>query len=80
MIIDGNAIARDIYAELTERIRENGYRPHLTVFTCAPNFETQKFLALKRKRAGEVGIAHFLLRYVSMKSSHESPARSMLMR
>lgn len=57
MIIDGNAIARDIYAELTERIRENGYRPHLTVFTCAPNFETQKFLALKRKRAGEVGIA-----------------------
>lgn len=57
MIVDGKAIARNILAEVTQDIRTLGRPPHLTVFTCAPNFETQKFLTLKQKRAAEVGIA-----------------------
>ncbi|MFN3188116.1 MAG: tetrahydrofolate dehydrogenase/cyclohydrolase catalytic domain-containing protein [Candidatus Paceibacteria bacterium] len=31
--------------------------PRLTVFTCTPDFATQKFLALKQRKAREAGIA-----------------------
>ena len=57
MIIDGRAIAAEIFAELRNQVSHLDSTPHLTVFTCAPNFETQKFLALKKKKAEEVGIA-----------------------
>lgn len=56
MIIDGRAIADSIYRELIESVRSRKQRPHLTVFTCAPNFETQKYLNLKRRKAAEAGI------------------------
>jgi methylenetetrahydrofolate dehydrogenase (NADP+) / methenyltetrahydrofolate cyclohydrolase len=56
MIVDGKALADDILAEVKAEISTLKKLPHLTVFTCAPNFETQKFLALKQKRAIEVGI------------------------
>lgn len=57
MIVDGRAIASDIYREINNVISHRGQPLHLTVFTCAPNFETQKYLALKRKKAAEVDIA-----------------------
>ncbi len=57
MIIDGRVIAAEIYAELKNKVSHLDSAPHLTVFTCAPNFETQKFLALKKRKAEEVGIA-----------------------
>lgn len=56
MTIDGKAIANNILADVRSEINKRRITPHLTVFTCAPNFETQKFLALKQKRAREVGI------------------------
>ena len=56
MIIDGKAIAQKILLEVKAEVAKQAKPPHLTVFTCAPNFETQKFLALKQKRAAEVGI------------------------
>lgn len=56
MIIDGKAIAHEILQEVKKGVAKQTKPPHLTVFTCAPNFETQKFLALKQKRAEEVGI------------------------
>jgi methylenetetrahydrofolate dehydrogenase (NADP+)/methenyltetrahydrofolate cyclohydrolase len=56
MIIDGKAIAQDILAGVAREVAVLPRPPRLTVFTCAPNFETQKFLALKQKRALEVGI------------------------
>ncbi len=56
MIVDGKAIAHEILAGVKVEISSLNKPPHLTVFTCAPNFETQKFLALKQKRAAEVGI------------------------
>lgn len=56
MIIDGKAIAQKILAEVKVEVSTMKQSPRLTVFTCAPNFETQKFLALKQKRAAEVGI------------------------
>lgn len=57
MIIDGKAIARDILHEVAETVATLPQSPRLTVFTCAPNFETEKFLALKQKRAQEVGVS-----------------------
>jgi methylenetetrahydrofolate dehydrogenase (NADP+)/methenyltetrahydrofolate cyclohydrolase len=56
MIVDGRAIATLIYKEIENEISHMGVVPHLTVFTCAPNFETQKYLALKIRKAHEVGI------------------------
>lgn len=56
MIVDGRAIAADIYREIKNTITHLGSSPHLTVFTCAPNFETQKYLSLKKRKANEVGI------------------------
>lgn len=56
MIVDGKAIAKDIYKETENRVTHVSQTPHLTVFTCAPNFETQKYLNLKKTKATEVGI------------------------
>jgi len=57
MIVDGRAIAKEIYREVANEITHLDVRPHLTVFTCAPNFETQKYLTLKMRKAREVGIS-----------------------
>lgn len=57
MLVDGRKIAGEIYRELKNRVSHLDVAPHLTVFTCAPNFETQKFLALKKRKAEDVGIA-----------------------
>jgi methylenetetrahydrofolate dehydrogenase (NADP+)/methenyltetrahydrofolate cyclohydrolase len=56
MIVDGRAIARRIYTEIGNEVSHMRVKPHLTVFTCAPNFETQRYLALKRRKSQEVGI------------------------
>lgn len=63
MIVDGKAIAGRMYAELKNRVSHMEFKPHLTVFTCAPNFETQKYLNLKRKKAHEVGIGVNLIEF-----------------
>jgi methylenetetrahydrofolate dehydrogenase (NADP+)/methenyltetrahydrofolate cyclohydrolase len=56
MIIDGKAIAAQVYASIEKEVHESGQRPRLGILTCAPTFETQKYLALKEKKASEVGI------------------------
>lgn len=57
MIVDGNTIAADIYREITNELSHLTTTRHLTIFTCAPNFATRKYLDMKRRRATEVGIA-----------------------
>lgn len=56
MIVDGRTIAEDILVSIEKKVGDMEKKPLLTVFTCDPNFETQKFLNLKRKKAGQVGI------------------------
>lgn len=56
MLVDGRAIAATIYQSIKNELTHGRSRPHLTIFTCAPNFETQKYLALKRKYAAEIGL------------------------
>lgn len=56
MLIDGRGIAGGVYARLRERVSVLGFSPVLAIVTCSPNFETKKYLALKEKKAREVGI------------------------
>lgn len=65
MIVDGRAIAQEIYREVANRVTHLDVRPHLTVFTCAPNFETQKYLSLKMRKAREVGISINVIEFPS---------------
>ncbi len=56
MIIDGRALAQTIITAINEAVTHMPTPPRLTVFTCEPNFETQKFLALKERKAREAGV------------------------
>ncbi len=56
MIVDGKKIAGQVYERIRARVSTLGHSPKLTVITCNPNFETKKYLALKEKKAREVGI------------------------
>ncbi len=56
MIIDGRTIAQEILTQVQDSVQSFSKAPRLAVFTCAPNFETQKFLAIKEKQASAVGI------------------------
>ena len=57
MLVDGRLIAADMYRALANQVTHLDTRPHLTVFTCAPNFETQKYLELKKRKAEAIGVA-----------------------
>jgi methylenetetrahydrofolate dehydrogenase (NADP+)/methenyltetrahydrofolate cyclohydrolase len=56
MLVDGTKLA----ATVLERVRQSAQllacTPHLTIITANPNFETQKYLALKKKKASGCGI------------------------
>lgn len=56
MIVDGKKIAADIYVSVANEVAALKTAPVLAAITCAPNFETQKYLALKKRKAQEVGI------------------------
>jgi 5,10-methylene-tetrahydrofolate dehydrogenase/methenyl tetrahydrofolate cyclohydrolase len=56
MIVDGKAIAVEILAEVAEAVVELGRTPQLVAITCAPLFETKKYLEMKTNRAAAVGI------------------------
>jgi methylenetetrahydrofolate dehydrogenase (NADP+)/methenyltetrahydrofolate cyclohydrolase len=55
MKVDGKTIAQDILAQL-KKDTESTSKLVLTAVTCAPNFETQKYLEMKKRRAAAVGI------------------------
>jgi len=57
MIVDGKAVAARIYREVAEGVKTLSKQPVMAAITCAPNFETQKYLELKKRKAAEVGIA-----------------------
>lgn len=56
MRIDGRQIAAEIYDETAQLVQSLSRTPVLAAITCAPNFETQKYLDLKMRKANEVGI------------------------
>jgi methylenetetrahydrofolate dehydrogenase (NADP+)/methenyltetrahydrofolate cyclohydrolase len=56
MIVDGRGLAAALVADVAHKVSLLPQPPRLTVFTCAPNFETQKFLAIKRRQAASAQI------------------------
>ena len=57
MTVDGREIAADILAALREEVLKLGRTPCLTAITCAPNFETKKYLEMKKQKAASVGVS-----------------------
>jgi methylenetetrahydrofolate dehydrogenase (NADP+)/methenyltetrahydrofolate cyclohydrolase len=57
MLIDGRALAEAVYATLRTEVAARATAPHLTIFTCAPDMPTQQYLALKKRRAADVGVS-----------------------
>lgn len=56
MIVDGKQIAAEIYEETATLVRGLSRTPVMAAVTCVPNFETQKYLELKKRQAARVGI------------------------
>lgn len=56
MLVDGKRIAADIYKELENEISHLEVAPHLTIFTCLPDFASGKYLNLKKKKAEAIGL------------------------
>lgn len=56
MIVDGKKIAADILREVGSGITALGRPLKLGVLFVAPDFATQKFIAIKEKRASELGV------------------------
>ena len=71
MIVDGKAIASLIYKEVQNEVSHLEAKPHMTVFTCAPNFETQRYLALKRRKTHEVGISMNVIEFPEFVTTEE---------
>lgn len=57
MIVDGKKIAEHVSARTRDIVSKLGSTPRLVVIVCAPNFETQKYLDLKEKKAIALGIS-----------------------
>lgn len=66
MIVDGKKIAHELYRALAAEVKTLPKPPVLAAITCAPNFETQKYLELKKRKAADVGIT---LRVVELPES-----------
>jgi len=56
MIVDGKEIADRVYARTKEWVSMLMRAPVLAIITCDPNFETQKYLSLKERKAAALGI------------------------
>ncbi|MFT7645052.1 MAG: methylenetetrahydrofolate dehydrogenase (NADP+)/methenyltetrahydrofolate cyclohydrolase [Candidatus Paceibacteria bacterium] len=56
MIVDGRAIAASILDSVAVEVAGFSRAPRLSAITCAPNFETQKYLKMKKKKAATAGI------------------------
>lgn len=56
MLVDGKAIAEDILAAVAREVAGLQESPRLSAITCAPNFETRRYLEMKKQKSASVGI------------------------
>jgi len=56
MIVDGKKIAAAILQAVANEVSTLERAPRLSIITCTPNFETQKYLTLKKRTARDIGI------------------------
>lgn len=50
MIVEGSVIAEDILKSVAKVVAERSSVIRLSAITCAPNFETRKYLERKKKK------------------------------
>lgn len=55
-LVDGRKLATSLAEEVMVLVRGQQVRPRMMVLTCDPNFETRKFLNLKKTKAETVGV------------------------
>jgi len=56
MIVDGRAIAKDMLDQVASNMTLLEAAPRLSIVTCTPDLPTQKYLALKKRKATEAGM------------------------
>ncbi len=72
MNVDGKKIAARLYEDAKIKIAKNGEKPTLGILTCAPNFETEKYLALKEKKASDIGVTTSVTRLSASVTTEEA--------
>ncbi|MEZ4103723.1 MAG: bifunctional 5,10-methylenetetrahydrofolate dehydrogenase/5,10-methenyltetrahydrofolate cyclohydrolase [Candidatus Paceibacterota bacterium] len=55
-LADGKSLALRVTDEVIDLIKNESSVPKITVIACEPNFETKKFLALKKAKAETLGV------------------------
>lgn len=76
MIVDGRNIAEAVCANIRIDVGLLSRAPHLTIISCAPTPETERYLALKEKKAALVGIVTEVLRFGATMTTEEMVAAS----
>ncbi|QQR64870.1 bifunctional 5,10-methylenetetrahydrofolate dehydrogenase/5,10-methenyltetrahydrofolate cyclohydrolase [Candidatus Kaiserbacteria bacterium] len=76
MIVDGRKIAEAVFAKIRTDVSLLSRAPRLVVISCAPTPETERYLALKQKKAAEVGIITEVLRFDATATTEEIVAAS----
>lgn len=76
MIVDGRKIAEAVFAKIRTDVLSLSRAPRLVVISCAPTPETERYLALKEKKAAEVGIVTEVLRFEATATTEEIVAAS----
>lgn len=74
MVVDGKELAADILDDIRVQVLELGRIPVLVAITCAPNFETQKYLETKKQRAASVGVSLNVVELPADASTEEAVA------
>lgn len=72
MLVDGKKIANEIYEDIKASLVIPSSHPCLTVFACAPNPETRKYMELKKKRASELGFDMLVIELDSQITTKEA--------
>lgn len=78
MIVDGKKIAEGVFEKIRTDVATLSRAPRLTIISCAPTPETERYLALKEKKATEVGIAFEVLRFDTSATTEEIVTASTL--
>lgn len=71
MLVAGKAIAEDILNAVKSEVVKLERAPRLVAVTCAPNFETKKYLEMKKQKAASVGIALRIVELPANSSTEE---------
>lgn len=75
MLVDGKAIAAEILEGVTAAVTLLDRPVTMTAVTCAPNFETKKYLEMKKQRAASVGVVLTVVEFPADMNTEEMVSR-----